>query len=150
MLVFRIVLTKYPDGLRASGRAARWNTNDTEMIYCSSSQSLACLENVVHRSQVGLSNHFKVLIIEIPDELNCIEIGKIQLSKKWTEFENMYLTQAIGDNWIKEKKSALLKVPSSIVQSEYNYLLNPNHANFKQIKLKVIEPFVFDDRIKRS
>jgi RES domain-containing protein len=149
MLVFRIVLAKYANGLRASGRAARWNNNDTEMIYCSSSQSLACLENVVHRSQLGLSSQFKVLIIEIPDDLNFLEIGRTQLSEKWTDFENMYLTQNIGDKWIKEQKSAILRVPSSIVQSEYNYLLNPNHANFKQVKLKAIEPFVFDDRIKR-
>lgn len=149
MLVFRILLAKYANGLIASGRAARWNTNDTEMIYCSSSQSLACLENVVHRSQLGLSNQFKVLIIEIPDDLNNIEISKNQLPLKWTEFENMYITQAIGDNWIKEQRSVILKVPSSVVQSEYNFLINPNHLNFNQVKLKTIELFVFDDRIKR-
>lgn len=59
MLVYRIALVKFSDSLKASGRAARWNSNDIDVIYTASSRALACLENVVHRNQLGLSSNFK-------------------------------------------------------------------------------------------
>ncbi|WP_295793314.1 RES family NAD+ phosphorylase [Mucilaginibacter sp.] len=111
MLVYRIILAKYADKLIASGRAARWNPNDVEMIYTASSRSLACLENVVHRSGKGL-------------------------------------TQRIGEKWISENNTAVLQVPSSIVSEEVNYLLNPKHKDFGEIKIFNRQPFVFDSRIK--
>ncbi len=45
-------------------------------------------------------------------------------------------------------KSAVLKVPSSIIQQEYNYLVNPAHKDFSKIIIKTVDPFVFDERIK--
>ncbi|MNV74757.1 hypothetical protein D3C71_1680060 [compost metagenome] len=54
----------------------------------------------------------------------------------------------MGENWITEGKSAVLKVPSSIIPAEYNYLINPQHPDFKLIKLLKSESFVFDKRIK--
>lgn len=132
----------------ASGRAARWNPNDTEMVYTAGSRSLACLENVVHRNQLGLNNSFQVMTIEIPDDLAILTIGLKKLPEDWADFSNMNLTQDIGQDWIKNAKSAILKVPSSIIPAEHNYLINPHHPDFKLIKLLQSEPFVFDQRIK--
>ena len=149
MQVYRITLAKHAQGLFASGRAARWNSNDREIIYTSSSQSLACLENVVHRSQVGLLNHFRVLTIEIPETTTIVSLDIEQLPFQWHAFENMHITQQLGDQWLNEANSAVLRVPSSIIHSEFNYLLNPRHADFRLIKLLKAEPFIFDARIKR-
>ena len=149
MLVYRITLAKYAHRLKASGRAARWNYNDQEMIYTSSSRSLACLENVVHRSQVGLSDHFRVLSIEIPEITAIISIDIKQLPVHWQAFENMHITQVIGGKWLEKAQGAVLRVPSSIIQTEFNYLLNPRHADFKDIRIVKTDPFLFDERIKR-
>ena len=148
MLVFRITLTKYANQLIASGRAARWNSNDIKVIYTSNSRALACLENVVHRSKLGLSSNFSVIQIDIPDSIAIAKIDLKNLPKDWDQFEFMHLTQKLGDKWIEECKTAILKVPSSIIQDEFNYLLNPNHPDFKKIKLDAVKPFLFDDRIK--
>lgn len=148
MFVYRITLAKYSDQLVASGRAARWNSNDVKLIYTSSSQSLACLENVVHRSHLGLNQQFRLLKIEIPDSLTITEIKLLELSKKWSAFESIPITQKAGDNWITSFKTAVLKVPSSIIFQENNYLINPKHVDFEKIKLISVEPFVFDNRIK--
>ena len=120
MQVFRIALTKYAGALVASGRAARWNPNDVEVIYSAGSRSLACLENVVHRNQIGLNNSFQVMTIEIPDDIMVLSIELKKLPSNWVIFENMPLTQAMGENWITEGKSAVLKVPSSIIPAVYN------------------------------
>lgn len=149
MLVYRITLAKYAQAILVSGRAARWNSNDHEMIYTSSSQSLACLENVVHRSQIGLSDHFRVLTIEIPESITIVSLDLTQLPEQWYVFENMKITQHLGDQWLKNAQNAVLRVPSSIIQPECNYLLNPRHADFRLIKLLKDEPLLFDERIKR-
>ncbi|WP_183575738.1 RES family NAD+ phosphorylase [Mucilaginibacter sp. X5P1] len=149
MLVYRIVLAKYAGKLIASGRAARWNPNEVEMIYTASSRSLACLENVVHRNQVGLSQLFSILTIECPDHIKIKTIALNDLPENWTDFGQMILTQGIGEKWIRENETAILQVPSSIVHEEVNYLINPNHRDFASIKLIKAHPFVFDDRIKQ-
>ena len=148
MLVYRITLAKYAGKLIASGRAARWNPNDVNMIYAASSRSLACLENTVHRSQAGLSQLFSVIIIEIPDLLKIKTIGLDALPENWTEYGQMYFTQRLGEVWLRENKTAVLQVPSSIIGEEVNYLLNPMHKDFDLIKIINTKPFVFDRRLK--
>lgn len=132
----------------ASGRAARWNPNETEVIYTASSRSLACLENVVHRSQVGLNQLFSILTIEVPDNLKKGVIKLSDLPTDWREFAQMPLTQNIGENWLTKSETAILQVPSSIIEEEVNYLINPQHIDFKKIKLLRTDRFVFDMRIK--
>ena len=148
MVVYRITLAKYATVIKASGRAARWNPNEIEMIYTSASMSLACLENVVHRNQNGLNGAFKVLSIEIPDDLLILSIPKKSLEDDWSNFEKLPITQKLGAKWVLESKSPVLKVPSSIIEGEFNYLLNPKHPDFGLIKLLKSQPFVFDPRIK--
>lgn len=149
MLIYRITLAKFADKLQASGRAARWNSNEVEMIYASSSQSLACLENVVHRNQLGLNTAFNVLSINIPDEIRIIKFNMESLPNNWKEFNQVPITQRFGDEWIKRGDSLILMVPSSIINKEYNYLINPAHPDFSKIKILSKDPFVFDERIKR-
>lgn len=148
MRVYRITLAKYANTLVASGRAARWNPNESDIIYTSGSISLACLENVVHRNQLGLNSNFRVMTIEIPDDLLILDVKYDSLPANWTDFEHMPLTQAIGEDWIKKGRSPVLKVCSSIIDGEYNYLINPLHNDFKLIKLLDSKSFVFDKRIK--
>jgi RES domain-containing protein len=148
MLVYRIALAKYATALKASGRAARWNPNEVEMIYTASSRSLACLENVVHRNKAGLNDNFKVMIIDAPDNLAIAQIYLNDLPADWRAFNHMPYTQTLGAQWIKENKTAILQVPSSIIDGETNYLLNPNHTDFGLVKLLRVEDFVFDVRIK--
>jgi len=149
MLVYRISLAKYGARLIASGRAARWNPNDSRMIYTASSRSLACLENVVHRNQLGLNQVFNILTIEFPDDIKINSIHLSDLPGDWADFGKMSLTQRIGSNWLTENKSAVLQVPSSIITEEINYLINPEHKDFKLVRLINTRPFIFDHRIKQ-
>ena len=147
MVVYRITLDKYAD-LSASGNPARWNPRHTAVIYTACSRALACLENVVHRSSLGLNHQFTVLLINIPNSLKIQTIEEKDLMKGWSTFDNMPYTQQLGDNWVTENKYAVLRVPSVIIPGEWNYLINPGHPDFKKINLVAKEPFVFDKRIK--
>lgn len=147
MPVFRIALEKYSRSLVASGVTARWNSKDVKMIYTASTRALACLENVVHRSALGLQANFRTMIIEVPDDLSIKVVRKVELPSDWHLFENYPFTQSLGDAWISGGETPVLQVPSAIIAEEYNYLLNPGHEDFKKVKLNRTERFEFDSRI---
>lgn len=152
MEVYRISLSKWSHSLRASGRAARWNSEGREVIYAAASRSLACLENIVHRNSTELIDRFRVMVFYIPDHLKAESVYLSQLPEGWHSSDESacWECRRIGDNWLKQKTAPLLKVPSSIIKNEFNYLLNPFHSDFEHIKLIANEPFLFDPRLKGS
>lgn len=150
MLVYRICLAKYADDLFASGYRARWNYKDQFVIYTASSRALACLENVVHRSGEGLNDQFRVLVIDVPDDLVIEEIDLAQLPKNWEKASRYALCQPLGAAWYTARQSAVLRVPSSIIPQEHNYVLNSRHPEFRRIQIVGREEFSFDARIKAA
>ena len=55
--------------------------------------------------------------------------------------------QLVGDNWAKSESSAVLRVPSAVIEKESNYLLNPSHRDFGKIKIGTAEPLTLDLRL---
>ncbi len=147
MEIYRITLAKWSDKLVASGKAARWNSVGSFVIYTAASRALACLENIVHRSGRGNNIDFKTIVIEVPKRVEMMTLQVEDLPLDWTDATNYTFTQAIGDSWVKDNKTAILKVPSAIIPNEYNYLLNPQHSDFQKIKITNIENFEFDSRL---
>lgn len=146
MHVFRITTLPWSQSLTASGYPARWNARGRYVIYAAESRSLACLENLVHRSGEGNNALYKVMVIEIPDALSIEVIELSTLKKDWQIIDNYAYCQSLGSKWLDEAGSAVCKVPSVIIQKEHNYLINPNHPDFKKIKLSGTEDFDFDRR----
>lgn len=58
-------------------------------------------------------------------------------------------TQILGDTWVDQKKSAILRVPSALVPEEHNYLFNPAHPDFGQLRIGTPQDFSFDPRLSR-
>jgi RES domain-containing protein len=147
MIVYRITLTKFAASLLASGNPARWNSKDIKIIYTAGTRALACLENVVHRSSFGLRETFQTILVKIPDDVEVEEIVSSSLIPGWREYKNIPYTQKLGNLWVLENKTAVLKVPSAIIPEENNYLINPLHKDFGRIIYLGNEPFDFDERI---
>jgi RES domain-containing protein len=148
MVVYRICLEKWSKELKASGAGGRWNSKGKLVIYTAASRALACLENLVHRSGEGLNSNFKILTIEIPDSAKITEIKISELDKDWYEYVNYSYCRSIGDKWIQNCNTLIMKVPSAIIPAESNYLINPSHNDFKKIRIAAIEDFKFDPRVQ--
>ena len=70
------------------------------------------------------------------------------LPDDWREYPASLSTAAIGNEWLAGRESAILSVPSVIVPSERNYLLNPQHLRFTTIVETAREvEFSFDPRL---
>ena len=152
MLVYRITQTKFASSLFAPGFAGRWNSENERMIYTAGSASLACLEVLAHKTGSALnSGRFSMAMIDLDDRAAITEIKLSELQKlnaDWFKVLHYPITQKLGNQWLAEMKSAVLKVPSAIVDREYNYLLNPLHPDFLKIKVLDVTPFNFDSRLK--
>ena len=143
---WRITRSKYAEKAQAfSGKGAaenpgRWNKGGVPVVYTCSSIALCVLETLVHtRSRKTLDGRFALFEVEMPPTL----ITEPDLSG---DFRPRQKTQEIGDRWIKEARSAVLRVPS-VVTGEPNYLLNPNHIDFSQIKIGNPKELPFDGRL---
>jgi RES domain-containing protein len=149
MEIFRITDSDYADKLIASGRPARWNSKGVEMLYFAQSLALACLENAVHRTQIDLSNtNFSRVTVQAPNDFSVVNTKDLPVGWNDKSSKGKYLCQQFGDNWIHRNSSLLLRVPSVIIPGEFNFLVNPNHPDFKNVKIVDIHPFEFDTRIK--
>ncbi len=150
MIVFRLSKSVYANDL--SGRGAekaggRWNSKGTAMVYTSESRALCTTEIAVHTPLGILPLDYVIIAIEIPKTMVIQELKNAELPEDWKSLPHSHSTQEIGDTFINEEKFAVIKVPSAVVQGEFNYLLNPAHKDFKKIKVKLIEPFDFDERL---
>ena len=150
MIVFRLSKSMYANDL--SGRGAekaggRWNSKGTAMVYTSESRALCTTEIAVHTPLGILPLDYVIIAIEIPKAMAIEELEIDVLPEDWKSLPHSHSTQEIGDSFVITEKFAVLRVPSAVVQGEYNYLLNPSHKDFKKIKVKLIEPFDFDERL---
>jgi RES domain-containing protein len=80
-------------------------------------------------------------------------VEKVQtpdLSSDWRSHPGPTALRLIGDQWFKESRSAVLQVPSAVIDSESNYLLNPEHRNFRRNTISEPQRFALDLRLLRQ
>jgi len=149
MIVYRLVRKKY--GFTLSGEGAkkaggRWNSIDLSLIYTSDSRSL-CTAEVAVSLPIGIfPNDFEMLLIDIPEDIPILEINIRDLPEGWRKFPYLEKTLQLGDQFILESKFLVMKVPSAIIPGDFNYLINPCHADFGRLEIIKSEPYEFDER----
>ena len=130
---YRIVKRKFGstafsgEGARLYG--GRWNSAGVSVVYTSSTIALAVLEWRAHLTQWPAP---PVMIIEIHFR-PALVLTPARLPHNWKQLPSPKANAAVGDDWVKSGKSAILKLPSAIVPEEFNYLLNPLHPHFGRI-----------------
>ena len=150
MIVYRLSKGQYANDLSGKGAelvGGRWNSRGNAILYTSQSIALCVTEIAVHVPLGILPKDYQLIHIEIPDE-DLLEMKR--LPKDWQSFPHSNSTQMIGDKFLKEHKHLVFKVPSAAVQGEFNFLINPRHKNFNQIKIVKLEDFNFDERLFRK
>lgn len=150
MRVFRLSRRKYSTELSGKGAAKignRWNSKGTEIIYSAESRALAMAEVAVHLSLSMVPKDYVMIEIEIPDEINIKELKRKDIPEQWNIHPPIVSTQKIGDEFISAGEFCVLKVPSAVVEGDYNYLMNPHHNHFEKISIIEVKDFSFDQRI---
>lgn len=150
MIVFRLGLTKFAANLAGEGarlNGGRWNHKLTPCIYTSESRALALLEYTVNVSIDEIPRALSFTTFEIPDK-GIQEVTEEELPGNWKDVPVPSSAKDFGTVLLKKGKAPVLKIPSIVITQEYNYILNPLHADSQSFKILDIKDFVFDVRIK--
>jgi len=149
MILYRIAKCDYVADISGTGArlyGGRWNSIGRPMVYLASSRSLAILEVLVHLSPAIFPGGFCLAQFDVPAD-NIVTLMPGDLPANWQDILSPNQLKKIGDKFLKEQKSLLLKVPSAIVPEEFNYLVNPMHPEASKIKLIKQQLFNFDERL---
>lgn len=153
MQVYRISKTDYINNLTGAGAEAyggRWNRKGTRMVYTAESRSLASVEYLVHVPFAIVPYDLSIASIEITGEIKAQQLEQSALPKNWREFPAPNSLATIGSDWAKSRDSLLLRVPSAVVDDEFNILINPLHPDFHRVKVKKTKEYTFDYRLLRN
>ena len=151
MHVYRISKCEYISDLQGTGAArypGRWHSKGTYILYTAASPSLALLESVVHISNIVIASYCMTCLSVPEDKTKIIPIR--ELPGNWHDNPPPDILKQIGDSFIKENKFLALKIPSAIMPEENNFLLNPNHTDFKKVSVVYTRNIPIDERFLKK
>ena len=134
------------DGYGARMYGGRWNSPGVPMVYAASVAAQAMLEMLVHADATILSLSYVLIPVRIADRL-VTRLDRSALPADWAD--DQAATRALGDAWAVGRASVAWAVPSAILNTDDNYLLNPSHPDMRRVDIGSPEPLVIDDRLKR-
>ena len=130
MQLFRLGTGAHPvwDGTGAALVGGRWNPPGVPVIYAAGTLSLAMLERLVQRRNLG-----DTLLVEAtaPDDLAWEDLMAAP-PRGWQALGSPEAAAA-GAAWVRAGRTALLRVPSVLVPREPNWLVNSRHPEAVRI-----------------
>lgn len=150
MILWRI--SNYADllGIGAMEASARWHTAGKPVVYLAESPSSALLEILVHLEvdEDHRPDSYQLLKVNAEDSVSKREISPGDLPRKWNADEQ--ITQPIGDAWLADSASALLRIPSAITPETWNWILNPRHPEANKVTIIAKGKYPYDWRLFRK
>lgn len=147
---WRITKTKHAatafSGGGAKAYGGRWNSPGTAVVYAAGSTSLAILEMLVHLRAPELMQRYVTFELAFDEKL-VTPVELAALPRNWRRSPSSPAVQQVGDDWAAEAGSAVLRIPSAVVPTEWNYLLNPAHPDYAKITIGPKRAIKFDPRL---
>ena len=151
MIVFRICKARYASeifsgngGLKAAGR---WHQKGQRVVYAAQSLSLAAFELFVHLGRHDTKISLASAQATIPDSVEIEIVDRATLPPNWNESPPVPATADLGTQWLAEMRTAVLQVPAAVIPGEFDFLINPNHPEFRQLSFSKPETFLLDPRV---
>ncbi|MEO6729732.1 MAG: RES family NAD+ phosphorylase [Ferruginibacter sp.] len=148
MIVYRLTSGEYMNDLSGTGAklyGGRWNSIGLPVLYTTQHISLAVLEILVHIKSYRRPLNYHLISIDIPESAAIASIEHQKLKNNWKD--DVAYAQFIGNEFLTAATSAVLKVPSAIIEDENNFLINPAHPEARKIKIRSSKIFEFDKRL---
>jgi len=144
-------VSNYADLSGEGGRRVegRWHERGRPVVYLAEHAALAVLERLVHLGvdPEDLPSHYQLLTIDVPDDVAVEGLAEPEVAARVADWqhppdETRKLTRA----WFRERRTALLRIPSAIVPDAFNYLLNPLHREAVRTSIVARQRVEFDVR----
>lgn len=134
---WRLVKPKYADALNGEGArlyGGRFNSVGTAVVYAAESLALAELEILVNLPTEKLLESYVAFRLRFDASL--VEKQLLdELPTAWRQSPAPKPVKIIGDRWVRSGRSLALEIPSAVVPSESNYLINPKHPDVQYLQV---------------
>jgi len=150
--VFHIARKKYSADISGEGArlyGGRWNKKGVGLVYTSKNASLAALEVLAHVSSASFPVDYMLVTITVPDNASIEVLNLNELPSNWRTYPGPQALAELGMEWLLSKRSLLLEVPSALVETEKNLLINPYHPEMGTVMVKEQKRFNFDERLAK-
>ena len=147
MKFWRLYRRAHGQGLDGAGgryAAGRWHHQGTPVVYFGAGAAIVVLEKLAHLNPDTLPADLMLGLFE----------ADVSVEDLWPErtvdsraLDDIDQTRAVGQEWLESGRSCALRVPSVVVPEEHNLVVNPVHAQARQIALVTERPFDFDGRL---
>lgn len=143
-------------GAGAFKYGGRWNTPGHHVAYASGNLALAMLELLVHVDDAEAFRkipHSYHSVRFTSDAVATLEEGDLPLG--WNARPETRASQTAGDEWLENRSTPILAVPSVIIppQLRYdpaylNYLINPKHPEYAStVEVGDLRNLTWDQRL---
>lgn len=136
-------------GTGAKIAGGRWNPAGIAVVYASESHSLSVLEALVHFEKNNVPKDYFLVEIDVPDHLKKRKVEISDLPPNWRDYPGPDSLKKVGREWAETLATPVLSVPSAVNIYGRNFLLNPAHPDFNQIKVVKYFPIPFDKRLEK-
>lgn len=146
-LVYRVVERAHADdafSIERNGKGGRWTSDDVCAVYASTSAAGAVLEFLAHLE--GDSPEDLVIVTAMLPGESVTHVDT--LPPQWRERPYRDDVRAVGDAWQRSRHWLALEVPSVLCGPERNVLINPEHPDAQQVKIRAVDPFHIDPRLR--
>jgi RES domain-containing protein len=152
--IFRIcrrAFAKNPlDGRGGLAVSGRWHSAPRLVIYASESLSLASLEVLVHADFDLLPKDLVAIELEVSPSMKVSALGRGKLPRNWRHYPAPAALRRMGNAWFDAGGSCVLRVPSVVIPSESNFVLNARHEDVRAIRVVSKTDFDFDPRLVKK
>ena len=154
MTIWRLVKEKYArvayDGGGGLVSAGRWHRAGRRACYASEHAALAILEKLVWTDddavQAGIP--FVLVPLTLDPEQHLNRLGEDDLPPEWDVSDHAAAgTRAIGAAWLDDEEAPVLSVPSVLLPTARNFLVNPIAPSFEELEVGEAAPFEWDPRL---
>jgi RES domain-containing protein len=90
--------------------------------------------------------YYDLIKVNVPDGVQTKPLTTLA-AVGWQD--RMDVPQKIGDAWLASMETSLARVPSAIMPSTWNYLLNPMHPDAPKVTIAEVIHERFDNRLLR-
>lgn len=130
-------------GAGAHRYPGRWNERGQAVIHASEHYSTALLETLARTGEMPRNQHY--VEIEIPAGVTYEVVTRDSLPG-WCDRDGA-VARAFGAAWYRERRSAILIVPSVVARMERNVLIHPHHDEAGSIRVGLETPVYWDSRL---
>ena len=152
MHVYRIAKTQYIHDLTGMGArlyGGRWNHKGIGLVYTAESRALATVEYLVQVPLSLVPHDLSMAMLDIPNWITSKTMAVGNLPANWRDYPAPSALADLGMQWALSRETLLLRVPSVVVEDEWNVLINPLHPDLPHVTLAQVEPYRFDARLLR-